>query len=107
MTAEQATGQGGGRQPISPDFYVDPDGAAVVKGALVPGANLAEAVVVALKAQIAADPQLAEKWKADPRAVLADRGLVRDFQDEVLKAQGMDIPEMFCGFTCIKTGGAQ
>src|SRR4051812_43152399 len=105
MTADRTASQGAQSEarPISADFYVDPDGAAVVKGSLIPGSKLAEAIVVALKAQIAADPELAKKWKADPRAVLADRGLVRDFQDEVLKAQGIDVPEMFCTWTCLWT----
>jgi len=89
---------------LSPDFYCDPDGAVVLKGQLIPGANLAHAVVVRLRADLASDQELRTRFESDPRSVLADRGLVREAQDEILAAEGIPIPQGLCSVTCIISG---
>ena len=74
-------------------FYVDPDAAGVYKGYLLPGKNLISALVSQLKVEIANNPELEERWKTDPGSVLADRGVTTDYRKEILKAEGIPVPE--------------
>lgn len=85
-----------------PAVYVDPDGAGVAHGVLVPGANVVKAMFAALQSDINSNPQLAEQWKQNPAAVMAARGYNQDLQNEVLSAQGTSVPES-CFITCNNT----
>ncbi|MGO9158429.1 hypothetical protein [Mycobacterium sp.] len=85
-----------------PAVYVDPDSAGVVHGVLFPGANVIKAMFAALQADINSNPQLADRWKQNPAAVMAERGYNQDLQNEVLSAQGTSVPES-CFVTCQQT----
>jgi hypothetical protein len=100
-TPGTAQGTSDAVRSLSPDFYCDPDGAVVLKGQLIPGANLAQAIVVRLRADLAGDQELRTRFESDPRSVLAERGLVRDVQDEVMAAEGVPIPQGLCTVSCI------
>jgi hypothetical protein len=85
-----------------PAIYVDPDGAGVVHGILAPGANIIQAMLAALQADLNSDQQLAARWKQNPASIMAERGYNQDLQNEVLSSQGISVPEA-CGFTCFVT----
>lgn len=87
--------------PPTPKLYLDPDSAAVLQGAIVPGGNIAQAAVAQLQADLKADAALAEQWKNNPREILADRGFFRDLQDEILTHSGIAVPEEGCKITGI------
>ena len=82
-----------------PAVFVDPDGAGVAHGVLVPGANVVQAMLAALEADVNSDQQLAARWKQNPAAVMAERGYNQDLQNEVLKSQGTSVTES-CILTC-------
>ena len=74
----------------------------VVRGVVTPDAGAVRAVVKRLKTDIAGDPALAAKFKGNPRAVLAERGLSRDVQNELLVEMGRRVggPLADCLGTC-------
>lgn len=75
------------------NFYVAPDAVAVYKGYMIPGNNVIVELVKQLRAEIADNADLAQQWQDDPRSVLASRGIMVDLQSEVLKAEGIPLPE--------------
>lgn len=74
-------------------IFVPPDSAAVLNGYLVPGASFLEAMINRLRIDLRNDEELSDRWKQDPRAVLAERGIVRDLQDEILREQGLPVEQ--------------
>jgi hypothetical protein len=82
-------------------LYVDPDGVTVVRGEIVPGANIARAALNSLIADLASDPTLQQEWKTDPKAVLGARGFCSDLQTSILQGSGIGTPE-----SCILTNVA-
>ncbi|MQB01407.1 MAG: hypothetical protein GEU78_14135 [Actinobacteria bacterium] len=83
------------------ELFVPPDSTAVYKGHLIPGSNVVRAMIVQLKDEIAVDKVLAGRWESEPRVVLAERGLIPDYQDEVLKAEGRLGREADCTITSL------
>ena len=83
-------------------LYIPPDGAAVLDYYLVPGSSFIQAMVDRLRLDLRNDPELAEHWKDDPRAVLGERGIVRDLQTEIMRKQAMPIEELMSEW-CITT----
>ena len=84
-----------------PILYVDPDGVAVVRGEIVPGANVARAALSSLIADLANHPTLQQEWSTDPKSVLGARGFCGDLQTSILQASGIGTPE-----SCILTNVA-
>jgi hypothetical protein len=86
-----------------PTIYVAPESAAVLDGYLIPGELYIKALVDRLRLDLRRDQELAARWDQDPRAILGERGIVRDLQSEILREQGLPVEQMENEW-CISTG---
>jgi hypothetical protein len=87
---------------ILSSVFVPPDGAAVLNGYLIPGANYIKALIDQLRDEISKNPDLQKRYQENPREVLGERGIVKDLQTEIMEEQGLDVAEAL-GW-CISTG---
>jgi hypothetical protein len=74
----------------------------------IPDEPAMRAFVEQLNAALAADAKLRDRFEADPRQVLCERGVALDFQRELLIASGVSGLEndpgiSACPFTCLFT----
>src|SRR5262245_60146224 len=76
----------------------------IVNGMLMPDADSVRSVLYTLHQKMKGDAALAQQYQADPRRVLGSIGLNADIQTEVMKLEGIPIPEgMPCSETCMRT----
>jgi hypothetical protein len=87
---------------MTQSIFIAPDSAAVVDGYLIPGQIFITAIVGRLREDMRKDPALEKRFQEDPRTVLAERGIVKDLQTELLLEQGLPVAE--AKGWCISTG---
>jgi hypothetical protein len=58
------------------------------KGYLLPDPDAIRAVMDDLRNDVRENPQLAERFRQDPRAVLGERGMARPLQNEIMRESG-------------------
>jgi hypothetical protein len=88
---------------VAKTIFIPSNSAAVVNGYLIPGHDFIKALVDQLRADIAKDPALWQRFQQDPRSVLGERGIVRDLQNEILVEQGIPV-EQDAGDWCLSSG---
>jgi hypothetical protein len=72
----------------------------LVKSTLVPDVSAARGVIKALRKSVKTDAALKAALLKNPRAVLADRGLPREYQNEFLAEMGKKVSAAAeCGCT--------
>lgn len=104
MVDQPATGTPATGTPANLNAYFNPDSAAVIQGAIVPGANIIQAAIAKLKDDIVNNPTIAQAWKDDPHSVLSARGFYSDLQTNVLQNSGIATPEGWCVISKINSG---
>lgn len=62
--------------------------AQLVDGILVPDVQTVRNMMKVLKDNARQDPELAKRWKTNPRRVLGEMGLPRSIQNQLLREEG-------------------
>lgn len=88
-----------GAETRSPPGQVN---AVLINGMLVPDPDSVRSMLYTLHQRMRNDPALAERYRSNPGEVLGEIGICQDLRNEVLRAEGIEVPEgAFCTITCI------
>jgi len=82
--------------PDDPNTAKAPTGevkAVLVGGMLFPDADSVRSMLWTLQERMKTDAQLAARYQAEPGVVLGNLGICRELQLEIMKAEGIEVPE--------------
>ena len=82
--------------PNDPNTVKAPAGevkAIPINGMLIPDADSVRSMLWTLQERMKTDAQLAARYKAEPGVVLGSLGICRELQLEIMKAEGIEVPE--------------